>query len=391
MNGQEKVDDSSPTPTSDIEKGVPSARRPLRDHPYGRGIGSAGGANAAVDEPANEVGSPSRSPSPSPPPSPPATKQTPYFEPRHPFLSTYSFLAFATIWGVLGRLGLEWIGGFAEREVFAVLWAQIVGCVVMGFVTERKKEVEAIFPPLFVMIGTGFCGSMTTWSSMANDTFVGFANLGQPVGTSRFAGFLSGVAITLVTLTVSMMALQFGVHLHDLLPRLPTIRTARPSRSLTTSFNLATILIGPVFLLGALFLLIFGPHSWRVRATFAIVFGPFGTLVRYELSRHLNPLNSRFPIGTLSANVGATLVFAAVGLAARRPTSPLTCAALKGLEDGFCASLSTISTFVVELRTLARRDSYRYFFATWALSELALVVVLGSWVWSGDRGDVCWT
>lgn len=58
--------------------------------------------------------------------------------------STISLLIFATIWGVLARLGLLWIGGFAEGAVFSLIWAQMVGCLVMGFVVERKKGLEKL-------------------------------------------------------------------------------------------------------------------------------------------------------------------------------------------------------------------------------------------------------
>ncbi|GAA5841363.1 hypothetical protein JCM3766R1_005045 [Sporobolomyces carnicolor] len=309
----------------------------------------------------------------------------------HPLLSTCSLLIFATIWGVLARLGLEWIGRFAERQVFAVVWAQIVGCLVMGLVTERKKRIESIFPPLFAMLGTGFCGSLTTWSTMANDTFAAFANLDQPKGTSRFSGFLSGVAVTLITMAASTCALRLGVHVSDCIPSLSISRIRRPlSRRTSGLVNVCAILVGPAFWIGALFLVIFGPAAYRPRATFAIVFGPFGTLARFALARHLNSINPRFPFGTFAANALATLVFGIVGILSRHANSTLSCAALKGLEDGLCGSLSTVSTFVVELRTLNRRDSYRYFFATWIASEALLVVTLGSWVWSGPRGGVCW-
>lgn len=58
--------------------------------------------------------------------------------------STISLLIFATIWGVLARLGLEWIGGFAEEQVFSLIWAQIVGCLLMGLVVERKNGLEKL-------------------------------------------------------------------------------------------------------------------------------------------------------------------------------------------------------------------------------------------------------
>ncbi|GAA5888729.1 hypothetical protein JCM5296_000085 [Sporobolomyces johnsonii] len=375
------------TTSYDIERGLSEAEKRLEDHAEGLSTGTPRGVPAQADEPPLEAGSPARTAPPRSPRPSSIKKPSSAFTPAYGLPETWSLLVFATIWGVLGRLGLEWIGGFAEREVFAVIWAQMVGCFIMGWVTERKKGLERIFPPLFVMCGTGFCGSMTTWSTMAHDTFTAFANLDQPIGTSRFSGFLSGVAVTLITLAASLTALDFGVHVHSFLPHLPSIRRPLPHNAL---FNAVVLLMGPLFFLGALFLLIFGPHSWRARATFAIVLGPPGTLLRYQFSRWLNPVNPRFPLGTLAANSLAVLVYAVTSLLARHPNSALSCAALKGLQDGFCGSLSTVSTLALELRGLKRRDSYRYFAVSWCVSEVLLVVVLGSWVWSGDREGLCW-
>lgn len=80
----------------------------------------------------------------SPPPRPTAPTPPPAGGPLQLRLASWSLLTFATFWGVLARLGLLWLGGFAGREVFASVWPQMVGCLVMGFVTERKKSLEAM-------------------------------------------------------------------------------------------------------------------------------------------------------------------------------------------------------------------------------------------------------
>jgi hypothetical protein len=36
------------------------------------------------------------------------------------------------------------------------------------------------YPPLFVACGTGFCGSLTTWSGWMYDVFAIFANVDEP-------------------------------------------------------------------------------------------------------------------------------------------------------------------------------------------------------------------
>ncbi|KAM0746163.1 hypothetical protein T439DRAFT_329906 [Meredithblackwellia eburnea MCA 4105] len=309
--------------------------------------------------------------------------------------STWSLLCFATFWGVLSRLGLEWIGKFAETQVFPLIWPQIVGCMVMGLVVDRKTGIEKRYVPLFVAAGTGFCGSLTTFSSWMVEVFEAFANLTTD-STSRFTGFISGVAILLVTLSMSCAALRFGVHLSSFLPR--RHRSPRPPMSdlkhpplPSPQTHLPALVIGPLFYLGAILLLALAPHSWRPRATFAIVLGPPGTLLRYELSRKFNARFKTFPLGTFIANSLAVLVFAVTAIFQRRASSSsaLTCAALQGIQDGFCGSLSTVSTFAVELRNLGTGDSWRYTLASWATGQAILVVVLGSWVWSGERLPSC--
>lgn len=193
----------------------------------------------------------------------------------------------------------------------------------------------------------------------------------------------------------AMSSLQIGVHLSSFLP--PSLSPAHlfprhPSRSSQRLLNGLTVLAGPLFWLGAVFLLIFGPHSWRSKATFAIVFAPPGTLLRYFLSKKLNPLHPSLPYGTLLINSLSVLIFAILSLLSRRALSPTSnsCAAIKGLQDGFCGALSTISTMAVELRGLKRGESWRYWWVSWAVAQGLMTIVLGSWVWSGDRGGVCW-
>lgn len=66
------------------------------------------------------------------------------YEPMYGPWTVHSFLIFGSFWGVLTRLGFQWIGGFASTEVFPLFWAQIVGCFVMGFCVRKKNEIERV-------------------------------------------------------------------------------------------------------------------------------------------------------------------------------------------------------------------------------------------------------
>jgi hypothetical protein len=138
------------TTEADIEKQPPSSsstsRRDsdLADHDRPHRQDSQPLSNdvfTSTEEPPLETGSPYRSPNA---PTVAPDKVGSYWVPSNPKGSVFSLLVFATIWGVLARLGLLWIGGFGEREVFALVWAQCVGCLVMGVVTERKKGIEKV-------------------------------------------------------------------------------------------------------------------------------------------------------------------------------------------------------------------------------------------------------
>lgn len=121
-------------------------------------------------------------------------------------------LVFITIIGVLVRIGLEFIGTYSDSNVFNLIYSQIVGCLIMGFILNRKAQIESLcvqshhsnplhriltqsliiffissYPPIYTMLGTGLCGSITTFSSYMFDVFAGFANLNQPQ-FNRFNG-----------------------------------------------------------------------------------------------------------------------------------------------------------------------------------------------------------
>lgn len=199
--------------------------------------------------------------------------------------------------------------------------------------------------------------------------------------------------MTIVTLGLSTSALLVGSHVssfipsyHRLAPRQKSISPHPPS------FYTLSLLAGPLFWISAIILASAGPPEWRSRATFAIAFGPPGTLLRYYLSRRLNPLRPTLPLGTLTANLSAVLIFAIAFVLQRNGStleSRTSCAALQGIQDGFCGSLSTVSKLVVELQGLSRRDGWRYFAASWIMAQSIFVCVVGSFIWSRGEGTHC--
>ena len=121
--------------------------------------------------------------------------------------------------------------------------------------------------------------------------------------------------------------------------------------------------------------------AWRGKVMLACVFSPLGTFARFWVSRWLNPRVASFPLGTFAVNVAGTLVLAGVTLGRDlHGFGGAGCQVLRGVGDGFCGCLTTVSTFVAELVGLRVGKAYIYGIASVGLGLAIMVVVLGSFV-----------
>jgi len=143
-------------------------------------------------------------------------------------------------------------------------------------------------------------------------------------------------------------------------------------------------------------------ETWRGEAIFALVFAPLGCLLRFYASTHLNGRIVSFPLGTFAVNVFGTVI---LGMCydlqhARFWTAghlvigggQVGCQVLQGVMDGFCGCLTTVSTWVIELKTLRKRHAYIYGSASVVVSLAFLVVIMGSLRWTvGFSTPACLT
>ncbi|KAJ5585078.1 uncharacterized protein N7459_004878 [Penicillium hispanicum] len=352
-------------------------------------------------------------------------------------LYTVSYLIFFAILGTLARLGLQALTFYTGAPVVTgVLWANVGGSLVMGFLIEDKnlfreewgtpppapknheeatdhaKKHKAVKKtiPLYIGLTTGFCGCFTSFSSFMRDVFLALANAlpdpSLPAGTaiaSRNGGysFMALVAVLLLTVSLSLSALIFGAHLALALTRVtPTVPFALTRRVL----DRVVVVLGWGCWLGAVFLAIWppdrhdGPDTWRGRAVFALVFAPLGCLLRFYVSLYLNSRIPSFPLGTFAVNMIGTAVEAMCydlqhvsGLGAVVPAALTGCQVLQGVMDGFCGSLTTISTWVAELNGVSRRrHAYVYGVSSMGVGLALMVVIMGSLLWTrGFKDPVC--
>ncbi|KAJ5257062.1 hypothetical protein N7478_013166 [Penicillium angulare] len=373
-----------------------------------------------------------RAPSPEEAPAPagalqdaaPAPTNTKPLSKNATYLYTVSHLIFFAILGTLARLGLQALTFYTGAPVITgVLWANVTGSLVMGFLVEDKilfkeewgahnssapgqKAIKKTIP-LYIGLTTGFCGCCTSFSSFIRDVFLALSNsLPDPSLDSsipsRSGGysFMALVAVILLTVSLSLSALIFGAHLALALgPYTPVI-----SFRLTRRFlDPAMVFLGWGCWLGAVFMAIWPPdrniavENWRGRAVFAIVFAPVGCLLRFYVSLHLNTRIPAFPVGTFVVNMFGTGIeglcfnLQHVGAIAGFAGSVTGCQVLQGAMDGFCGATTTVSTWVAELNGLSkRRHAYSYGIASITVALGLLVVIMGSLLWTrGFDTPVC--
>lgn len=161
----------------------------------------------------------------------------------------------------------------------------------------------------------------------------------------------------------------------------------------TPMIDWIVILSAFISYLVGLLIYFYAPKPWRHRATFPILLSPPGTILRYGLSKlnAMQPWKDRFPIGTFIANIAATLILAGVFASQRLGvTSHTKCNALYAIQQGFCGCLSTVSTFVVESKTIPRkRWKWIFVLGSIVLGHVCVLGIVGGIGWTRGYQPVC--
>lgn len=185
-----------------------------------------------------------------------------------------SWIAFSAIWGALARIGLTSLSTYPGTPVFPLIWSQFVGCAVMGFLLQDKTlfPKEDRYVPLYIGLTTGFCGSLTSFSSFMWNCFQGLANLDPYYERGRGKNVLALASQVIITLSVSIASLRFGAHVAQVVRTfLPSVRElGRVARYL----DWVGVVLGVLGWSGAAIMTGLIPE-WRPEL-FAAVLGPAG-------------------------------------------------------------------------------------------------------------------
>ena len=353
------------------------------------------------------------------------------------------YLIFFSFVGTLLRVAIESLTFYPGSPVnTSVLWANVGGSLVMGFLSEDRQlfcseEVEDRIPeserqdgarravhltahkktiPLYIGLTTGFCGSLTSFSTFIRDVFLALANempvpvgpyadislfSSTPVGTRAPNGgfsFMALVAVLFTEIGLSLAALFLGAHIAI---GLSAWTPSLPQHWLRKVLDPVVVVLACLSWVTMICLVVLLPEYskrsalwsaevWRGPVLFSLVFAPVGCLARFFISLKLNGRIASFPLGTFVVNVGGTMVlgmayslqYASISASSLGGGSFIGCQVLQGIMDGFCGCLTTVSTWVLELSDLRRRHSYVYGGLSVAVALCALVVEIGSLKWT---------
>lgn len=316
-------------------------------------------------------------------------------------------LTHGAIWGVLVRKGLIQLTTYNGSFLSGVIWANFTACVVMGLAVdgeelwmtllENKTYSSKSAIPLYTGITTGFCGTVSSFSTVILDTFNKSAD--TEIGKSfhypnRAYGIMEFLAVNLAQLGLSMMGFHIGKHLLQVIDKYVSPMSEKVYRFM----ELLSMALAVSLVIITCFLIGFKNHgAWR-SWTFSMLFAPFGAILRFYLSKYLNVKVKNFPMGTFAANMLGTLllaIFTLIGrgklpLGRRINSHVMGCHVLIGLDDGFCGALTTVSTFMAELFALKTFHSYRYGIVSVFVGYALMILILGSYNWTvGLTDPVC--
>lgn len=307
-------------------------------------------------------------------------------------------IAVGSVWGTLARLGLIGLNTYDGQSIKPLIWAQAVGCVLMGWASHArtKRALEAWHPACVVLVTTGFAGSCTSFSSWVFQVFQAFANDGH-WDRHGLHSVMDALTQTGATVAGGLAGLWAGHAVGDALP-LDRVRVPKvPPRLGAAAWAIAGVLTWA----GAA--LLCGLYTSYRDVTLSVVLAPAGALARWQLAR-LNvprsandprPLRERraWPWGTALANLLATLLLSAfVTLQRTRAHTPLTCHALDALQNGLAGTLSTVSTVMLELTALRpMRTAFAYLFVSWAVGVLVCLCLVGVPTWTMHLPPRCRT
>ena len=308
-------------------------------------------------------------------------------------------LAIATYVGVASRVYLSDFSEWDGIHQFPSLWAQIIGTFIIGILVTQKEMLLKNCKVLYVSLSTGLCGSLTTFSSLNAEASIVLLHLNESslnasqtvdnpadriVGS--FTVLILGVGMSLASVLLGRnIALQCRAICNR--SKCYKINIHKFCCHLTSKMWLVLFIITICYVLSTTAIAVSCILTYNFPLLFSLVFGGFGTYIRWCLSYFDNCSTSGFPFGTLLANSIGSMILAGTIVSKayvvmETTADDMVLAVLVGVATGFCGSLTTVSTFVIQLCALPFYTAVLYSFVSLAIAQILFTLILGTYSWT---------
>lgn len=190
---------------------------------------------------------------------------------------------------------------------------------------------------------------------------------------------MDGLIAILIGFTTYYMSLLFGNHLGDLiiyflnLDQNSIIENENEKKKPKILDYLIFLFSVGLWIMFA-FLYIYVPSSrlW----SFSAFLSPIGANIRWILSLY-NINWPRFKLYTFLVNIIGTIIYAILAIFSQRTNIEFEIVSLQGGYNGFCGSLTTVSTFLNEIKTITTEWSYKYALTSILIAQFFILFING--------------
>ena len=315
-------------------------------------------------------------------------------------------IGYFSILGSLLRLCLVLISQQHSEYIeylFFSLSPNIFGCIVMGFATQFKKKAEAYYL-VFAYLGltTGFCGSLTSFSTWIYKLTLDFVTLPQGTKPSDIVViFITNIIVIFLELLLFIISHKIGeyfaklaIKLKELLFESDDISLNEESSHSTYNYikdimNMMIFVVVIIFFIAVMPNLHIAPITILNSPLFLLFFtfsSMLGAICRYFIGFWFNDPNSRyFPqFGTFLSNMIACILLSVSTFNNENPEIDNSHLYYDGvynsliisIQFGFCGCLSTISTFIAEVCTIKFHQSIIYIIASTVVAQVLIFILI---------------
>ena len=292
--------------------------------------------------------------------------------------------------GVTARVSLSSLSEWDGITHFPSFWAQIVGALLIGVLVVYKGRIQEKYLVIYTALSTGFCGSLTTFSSWnveAAQVLMQF-NHTSTWNSNEHAHYTSGVGyftVLLLGFGMPIAAVMLGKNIAKSCESvLEKMKVKQHTSGWTVPKVIISVSIFICYITVSVTIIGLCVYYSNYFLLFSLLLGSIGTYVRWQLSS-LDNISTvcfkEFPIGTFLANMLGSIILAVTTIAIvyyrdETEIDSINTALLTGVASGLCGSLTTVSTFVVQLSSMPFHKAILYAFVSLLTSQVLIISII---------------